>query len=244
VRILAIALLLALIACNDGVVVQTGLTGIRLTLRYDGAAGIDQFELSGTTEGGSPAFADGRVPEAARPLTEGENTIVILLPDELAGERINLRAAGLAGGIAVATGSTSVMPVLAQLVEASATLIGIEECDEVDADGDGIDDCNDTCLDADGDKYGTAGGAGNACSGLDCDEGVAACNADCSADSDGDGARDCDDRCIDPDGDGYGVGGTATSTCTGADCNEGTATCNVDCNTDADMDGTIDCLDM
>ena len=102
-----------------------------------------------------------------------------------------------------------------------------------DADADGTADCVDDCLDVDGDGY----GAGPACTGADCDDDEAACNADC-LDADADLTADCADPCVDLDGDGYGLG----PGCAGADCAESTVACNVDCS-DTDGDLLPDCLD-
>ena len=101
-------------------------------------------------------------------------------------------------------------------------------------DGDGLVDCLDTCIDSDGDGYGAPGGAGNTCTGSDCDD-VAAptCNVDCTTDADNDGTRDCEDTCLDEDGDGYGDAGGGGNTCTGADCDDDPSGCGVACNAGA-----------
>ena len=90
-------------------------------------------------------------------------------------------------------------------------------------DLDNLVDCRDGCLDEDGDRYGTAGGAGNTCLGPDCHPVNPWCNQSC-VDADGDGhcpPGDCQDNspivanglaeindCIDqqcPGDDGHGM---------------------------------------
>jgi hypothetical protein len=78
-------------------------------------------------------------------------------------------------------------------------------------DGDTVVDCADTCLDADGDGYGSAGGAGNTCSGTDCD------------DADADNWDACA-ACLDTDLDSYYVGCNAYTTRNGPDCDDSSAT--------------------
>jgi len=92
-----------------------------------------------------------------------------------------------------------------------------------DLDQDGVADCRDGCLDEDADGYGTAGGGGDTCLGLDCHPLNRWCNESC-VDADGDGhcvPGDCQDSfpavadgldevndCIDqqcPSNPGYGV---------------------------------------
>ncbi|MFH1462971.1 MAG: FG-GAP-like repeat-containing protein, partial [Pseudomonadota bacterium] len=102
------------------------------------------------------------------------------------------------------------------------------DCDETAAtcttdcvtnvDGDATPDCKDTCIDADGDNYGTAGGGGNTCTAVDCLEGNANCDSDCT----------------DADSDNY---------CVNHDCDETAATCTTDCVTNVDGDATPDCKD-
>lgn len=275
---------LALSGCS-GEKVADDLTGIELTLRYDPKAAIDQIEIAGTLANGTAAFMPGRVPETPRPLTEGENSVVILLADELAGEEITVRADGLAGGEAVLTTEITVTPVAQQLVPASGMLTpavrcgdgmlgGEEACDdgntsggdgcsatctpepgytctgepsdcscEGDVDDDGVRDCDDTCIDADNDGYGEGGGAGNTCTGPDCDDDSDLCTTTCE-DTDGDQIFDCADLCIDEDGDGYGTAGGGGNDCAGADCDDTVMTCTTDCVTDDDQDGTADCADL
>jgi hypothetical protein len=67
--------------------------------------------------------------------------------------------------------------------------------DCADFDGDDVADCEDTCIDLDDDGYGNPGGAGDTCSGSDCDAWNPLCNVSC-VDGDADAAcppADCAD---------------------------------------------------
>lgn len=131
--------LLLLLACSE----DEQLTGFELTLRYDPELGLDQFELTGARSSGTPAFAPGRVPEMPRPLTTGEDTVVVLLDEALADEMLTLSARGTSSGRLVAKGETTatvetgsirsitidLMP-LAEDVCGDGRRTGVEECDD------------------------------------------------------------------------------------------------------------------
>jgi hypothetical protein len=259
--------LVAFVGCKDEVVVDRNLTGIELTVSYDTATAIDQIEISGMLDDGTEAFARGRLPETPRALTEGENTLVLLLRDDLAGRMIAVSATGLQSGAPISSGEVSVMTELKQLVPAGVLLAVVPpikctdadndtfgegcdapDCDDTsdrctttcaDADADTIFDCKDDCIDGDGDRF----GLGTGCLGADCNDLASTCTSTCTGDLDSDTVADCADRCLDPDGDDYGMPGAAGNDCLGTDCDEQTPMCNLDCTTDLDQDGTIDCRD-
>ena len=90
-----------------------------------------------------------------------------------------------------------------------------------DQDGDLIADCVDGCIDLDGDNYGTPGGAGVPCTGLDCSEFDATCNTNCT------GCVICGDFTCE----GGENNGTCAIDCPASECAAKKATCsvNADC---------------
>jgi cysteine-rich repeat protein len=230
-RALLALTLLTLLACKDEIVVEDGLTGIDLTLRYDRGAGLDQIALSGTLDDGSVAFAPGRLPESPRPLATGESSVVILLPDALAGRPITVVAEGLAGGAVVLTGRIRVTPVSKQLVQASGTLDAMKPC------GNGLLDGTEACDDMDTES---GDGCSDACTveaGYVCSGAPSICVTDC-----GDGAITGAEACDDGDAEsGDGCSSTCTAepgfTCTGAP-----STCAPNCG-DGSIVGTETCDD-
>ncbi len=140
--------------CRD-TVVETGLTGIDLTVQYGSGLELDQLYISGTLDG-EPAFEPGTIPETARSLSDTEESLVILLPDDMGGMMITLRVDGLSGGEVKASEQADVAIQARKLVEVTINLgdpaecgdgvirPGLEECDDGnDLDGDG---CGSSCL--------------------------------------------------------------------------------------------------
>jgi hypothetical protein len=219
---------LALLACKDEIVVDRNVTGIELTISYDPASGIDQIELSGSLEDGTEAFATGRLPETPRALTEGENTLVLLLPDAMAGQTITVRADGLVNDSAVSTVEIAVVPLLRELVTASGRLAPLGRCGDGSLGGEeACDDGNAAA--GDGCSEACAVERGHACSGSPsvcapvCGDGLVVKEAcDDNNGAAGDGCTGCE---LDP---GY--------TCTGepSQCT---------CEGDSDGDGITDCED-
>ena len=168
---LAGATLLALVACaGERTVERRDVTGVDLLVQYDPLAGLDQVHLAGTvgSTAGAQAFVPGVAPEEPRPLTSGADSVVLLLPDALAGTSLFLVVDGLTNGTAMLTGRTSVV-LEDSLVDASVTLGPLPNpsaaCDNgADDDGDGLTDSQDPgCVNAsDDDERGS----------LVCDDGV------------------------------------------------------------------------
>src|SRR5690349_875966 len=97
-RLVAVALVAG--GCQ-GSLVRSDSTGIELTVRFDGEAGIDQLALAGFDDGGDDAFVPGRLPETPVPLTSGEVTGTLLVDEALDGREIVVRVDGLAAGAIV-----------------------------------------------------------------------------------------------------------------------------------------------
>ena len=116
-------------ACGPEQVVDTGVTGVTLTV-VSGVA-VDQVSIAGEVEGGSP-FDEVRTPQPPRPFSNTDETIVILVDEELSGRLLTLTVEGWSGGQLVAGGSTEVELERRQLVSAMVRL---------DCRGDACEDC-------------------------------------------------------------------------------------------------------
>jgi hypothetical protein len=130
-----IALMLAC-ACKD----DPALTGVELTVRYDPSLLLDQIVLFGRLDDGSQAFAPGRVPDPPRLLVDGEDTLVILLAEALAGRMIAVRAEGMSSSAVVAVGSVEVLVTGQSIVGATIELprnVAPKDAGFDDADVDG-----------------------------------------------------------------------------------------------------------
>src|SRR4051812_4714837 len=64
--------------------VESDVTGVNVTIHYDPGLHLTSLQISGTI-GDHTAFPTGTLPNPARPLTSGQETAVVLLPDNLAG---------------------------------------------------------------------------------------------------------------------------------------------------------------
>ncbi|MBI3179623.1 MAG: DUF4215 domain-containing protein [Deltaproteobacteria bacterium] len=196
-RSVALALAVAA-ACGEKVeeqiVVEQGVTGIDLSVIFDTALGLDQMRISGLI-GALNAFTPGELPETPEPLATSPQTVVILLPDSMAGLSVEVRVDGLAGGQIRGTGLATVILAAKTLVSASITIgkpwvcgDGIvrddkESCDDAGSTEPG---CDATCL--------TEGG-------YTCEGEPSVCTFTCGNDL-VDGGEQCDDPAPAEDGDG------------------------------------------
>ena len=137
-----------------GQVIETGLTGVELTVQYEGLL-LDQLAVSGSV-GGQAAFVAATLPDPARPLALDQETVVILLPEARQGAEVRVRVDGLVGGGLAGSGQAYVVLQARALVGLSITLgpgarcgDGLvqghaEECDDGnDTSGDG---CSSSCF--------------------------------------------------------------------------------------------------
>ena len=109
-------------SCKDETMVQTNLTGIKLTIVYATTLNLDQVQVSGSLSDGSEAFRPATVPESPKALTAGQNTLVVLLPDALGGSTITVFVNGVSQGTKVATDEAQVSVVARQIVPVTLTL--------------------------------------------------------------------------------------------------------------------------
>lgn len=144
-------LALSLVACRTQT--QTGVTGVKVTITFDAALGLDQIRVEGTQDGVSVGEAKV-LPLTPRALKSPES-VAIVVPDADAGTPLTLRLDGLKKGDIVAATIITVPLTKAQMVSATADLgpplvcgdgrlAANETCDDgATAAGDG---CSDTCL--------------------------------------------------------------------------------------------------
>ncbi|HUS66777.1 MAG TPA: hypothetical protein VMZ28_19705, partial [Kofleriaceae bacterium] len=152
-------------------------TGIDLEIHYDPSLGLDRIAITATA--GLAIVADRTVlPADARPLSAtGEEGLLILLPDEIAGQPISVRVDGLVGDTVAASGRADVLARSERLVEAVVVLgdpgvcgdgslsTDSEECDDAnDEPGDG---CSATCGVEEDWVCSTADGAPSRCASCD-----------------------------------------------------------------------------
>ena len=78
--------------------VQSGLTGVNLTVHYDKGLGLTALRMAGWI-GSTPAFTPGLLPDRPRPLTSGVESAAILVAPNLGGQMLLLRVDGLAGDV-------------------------------------------------------------------------------------------------------------------------------------------------
>lgn len=135
--------------------VQSGLTGVNLTVHYDKALRLTALKMAGWI-GSTPAFKPGLLPVSPRPLTSGAESAAILVAENLGGKMLILRVDGQAGDVLAASGQVAVVLKSAALVTADVTLgapaicgdsmirAGVEQCDDGNTTaGDG---CSPDCL--------------------------------------------------------------------------------------------------
>ncbi len=111
-----------LAACAAKTEVESGLTGIDMTINYPAALGLDQMRIEGSLADGSEAFRPAAVPESPEPLTLGRNTLVVLLADALGGQTVSVRVIGLQAGAWRVSQERAVAIVREKLVPVSFTL--------------------------------------------------------------------------------------------------------------------------
>jgi hypothetical protein len=210
--ILLLPLIVALTGCAD--TVQSGLTGIDITVKYDETLMLDQLGFSGTV-GGLEVLPQTNYPNPSRALRADEESLVIVRDDALGGQVLELSVDGMVGGQIVASQSLSTPIVEGRLSLATLTLgdPAVPACqNEQDDDLDGdIDLLDPGCADADDDDE---RGPGNVC--------------DDGSDDDGDGDADF------PADPGCSSNVDESENCSGASCPE------CDDGVDNDLDGLLD----
>jgi cysteine-rich repeat protein len=133
---------------------QSGLTGLDLTVRWAPSVSLDQLAIAGV-QGGAPAFAPITVPDPPRPLAPQNESLVVLLPDSLAGDSVFVRIDGCAQSRVQASGAATVQLTKGQVAKLDITLgdpavcgdgqitAGVEQCGDGNTrDGDG---CSSIC---------------------------------------------------------------------------------------------------
>src|SRR5438552_14685781 len=75
--------------------VQSGLTGVNLTVHYDKGLGLTALKMAGWI-GSTPAFTPGLLPNPTRPLTSGVESAAILVAPSLGGKMLIVRVDGQA----------------------------------------------------------------------------------------------------------------------------------------------------
>ena len=106
--------------------VETGVTGINLTVRYKPADMLTALDISGRVTGDAgemPAFTMGTLPKTPRPLSStGSETAALLLPASLGGTTIVVRIDGRAGGKVVASEQQAIPIESGRLVDSTVVL--------------------------------------------------------------------------------------------------------------------------
>lgn len=141
------------LGCSE-TVTQTGLTGIQLTIRNPERLDLDQFVIYGIEKGQLIFGPETVIPKGEEALLE-EESIVILLPDEVADEIIVLRIDGLFQD-SVAASQQKEVEILANELVALTMALGdsavcgdgvirpeFEECDDGNLEDE--DGCSGTC---------------------------------------------------------------------------------------------------
>src|SRR4029079_6629595 len=154
--IVAALIALATASCRKhDTVVESGLTGITLTVNYQASLSLTALAFSATTANGAPAFAPGVLPNPPRQLNPTSESAVVLVPAALGGTTVTVRVDGLAGMKVAGSQQQAVALKTGELVSLTMTLgdpavcgdsivrMPIEQCDDGNTmAGDG---CSPTC---------------------------------------------------------------------------------------------------
>lgn len=141
-----IGLLILLVACSTKV--ETGLTGVEIVVET-GARELDQLRFEGDVDG-VEAFPATLYPDMPGTI-DREESLVVLVADELAGSPFVARVWGFQGGTRAAAGVGSVTLVQGELAEVRITLTDAPMCgdavvaDALEACDDGNTDIGDGC---------------------------------------------------------------------------------------------------
>lgn len=129
------------VACRPDTEVESGITGIDLSLSFSPNE-IDQIQVRGWIgTGGTQAFLPGIVPSPPALLTSGLESVAILLSDSRGDAILMVRADGLRNGEVVATKQDLVRTIRKAMVPMSLFLGDLPECyDGTDNDLDGFTD--------------------------------------------------------------------------------------------------------
>jgi hypothetical protein len=161
----SVAVLLSLLlvsACEEGP------TQVLLGIRIRGGTALDQVRVSAESSS-KRSFAEVLRPEPASELPlEDPQSVLLLLPDEVAGQSLDITAKGLWRGTERARSSTTTVPASRKTVNAEVSLGSTTDASGESPTRDGRREARadwprtETCGDADGDKY-------TSCAG-DCDD--------------------------------------------------------------------------
>ncbi len=123
-------------------------TRLRVTV-VSGVIEMNQVEVWVLQEG-ALVVAPQRVPDSAGPALGSQESVTVVVDDELAGSSVRIRVDGLMAGAVVSSGAVDALPVLGELVEVQVAMgapalvgdgliaRGIEDCDDGNVeDGDG-----------------------------------------------------------------------------------------------------------
>ncbi len=135
---LGLLLLICVAGCRR-TVVQSDLTGVKITVTYSNPSALDHIVVSGFLPTSVSAFTPGTVPATPRPLAAKQETVDLILPDNLGGTTLLLRADGMFKGGLVSSGGGAVDLLAHQLVNATVALGVAAVC------GDGIIETPETC---------------------------------------------------------------------------------------------------
>lgn len=164
-------------------------TGVVLVVLTGGMV-LDQIRFSASREGG-PVGEPQTLPEVPRGL-QTQESVYILLPDDLAGSFVRLRAEGLYEAQIVGTGEATAVPALGQTILAEINLVPVGRC------GDGVINAGEGCDDG---NTGVGDGCGGDCvvePGYTCLGTPSTCRLSCAEDADCDLLCDVDrGQCVD-----------------------------------------------
>jgi hypothetical protein len=94
--IAAAMIALATASCRKhDTVVESGLTGINVSVNFSASLSLDALAFSATTANGAPAFAPSVLPDKPHQLNPSFESAVILVPAALGGTTVTLRVDGL-----------------------------------------------------------------------------------------------------------------------------------------------------
>ena len=139
--LLAIAITGVVIACRPDTKVESGITGVQLTMSFNPSA-LDQIRVRGWLgTSAEPAFSAGLIPEEPRLLTNDRESVAILISDSRGGAVLLIRADGLLNGDLVFTDQKYVRSEEKRIVPLSLILAGPPQCyDGIENDLDGLID--------------------------------------------------------------------------------------------------------